>query len=73
MLAVVDVCWECAYMSLYEVGDIASSGYCRVYRLWEGHTELKYMKISLGSNEFWFCYLLVGRCEGNEEFTRHHF
>ena len=38
-----------------------------------GNMKVKYMKAPVKSDDFWFCDLLGGRCQGNQEWIRQHF
>ena len=39
----------------------------KVHRTWVFHTEVKYMKVSVGLGYFWLCDLLGECCAGNHE------
>ena len=45
----------------------------KVQRLWGDHTKVKYMKVPVGSDNYWFYDILSGHCEGNQEWIKHNF
>lgn len=45
----------------------------RICRFWEGHRKVESWRPLWGSINFWFCDLFGGSCEGNQDWTRHHF